>query len=114
MDRQKDMESQHVKCVMLPSAHTWTQENVSHRRSDRIFTFVFFPFECHMGGFSHISLSLYFFLLVSLSLPLSVLPFHPPPPALPVNSQRIFLLTWTVMHFCFLNVLALPPLPLIL
>lgn len=55
-------------------------------------------------------LTLSFFLFVSLSNSLS----HCSPPlpsALPVNPLLIFLLTWTVMYFCFLNVLALPLLP---
>lgn len=53
------------------------------------------------------SLSLSF----SLSLPVTLSCL---PSALPVNSQLIFLLTWTVMHFCFPNVLALPLLPAVL
>lgn len=111
MDRQMDIESRHVMCVILAlsSAHACTQGNVSHRQSD-IGTEVFLLFlfiECHTEGFSRISLSLLLSVCLLLSVTLSCLL----PSTLPVNSQLIFLLTRTVMHFCFLNVLALPLLP---
>lgn len=78
MDRQMDIESRHVMCVILTlsSAHACTLGNVSRRQSD-IGTEVFLLFlfiECHTKGFSRISLSLSPSFCLSLSLSHSLLP----------------------------------------
>lgn len=97
MDRQMDAESQHVMCVILAlsSAHACTQGNVSLRQSD-IGTCFFLLNVTRRGFLAYLSLSLSFCPSLSVTLLPSLLPS-----ALPVNSQLIFLLTWTVMHFCF-------------
>lgn len=80
MDRQMDIESQHVMCVTLAlsSAHACTQGNVSLRQSDigtEVFLLSLF-IECHAEGFSRFSLSVPLSLSFSVPFFLSVSPSH--------------------------------------
>lgn len=108
MDRHIDGENQHAMCVTLTpgSTQACTRGNISWQSDIKIAIFFSCFFLLNVTARDFLA-SL--FLCLSFSVTLSCLPF-----ALPVNSQLIFLLTRTVMHFCLLNVLALPVLPPVL